>query len=357
MLMAVGDIMAGDHPHFLGVGVGSAIRRGVCVFEHIAETFAKADIVFGNLETPLASAQDSKHCGDLVLKSPSEFIEQLKTANFNVINIANNHILQHGEHVFWNTVALLRESGALVTGMGPGILEVGGRRFGFLGYSLRPEIFSDKVLYDQQSKERIIEECARLSGLVDYLILSLHWGEEFIGVPSREQVDFARALVDNGADVVLGHHPHVLQPIEKYKGGVIAYSLGNFVSDMLHSDKCRKSVILRLLFSNKGSIEVAPVPVKINDCYQPVALLGKEGEAVVREVGRSFDVVGVKDYDGLVKKSIRRDRCDYLIFLLKNLHKFPLKSLVYILKEAVKRRVLRIVSRTYLKIEQMLARV
>jgi len=97
---AVGDIIAGDHPHFLGIGAGSAVKKGLYVFEHVEKVFAKADIVFGNLETILSDYGKTNSYESLIFRGNPNFIAQLKRAHFTVLNVANNHIQQHGKNVF-----------------------------------------------------------------------------------------------------------------------------------------------------------------------------------------------------------------------------------------------------------------
>ena len=156
---AVGDIIAGDHPHFLGIGVGSAVKHGLYVFEHVEKVFTEADIVFGNLETVLSDYGKTNSYESLILRGRLGFIKQLKRAHFSVLNIANNHIQQHGEQCLFDTVSILQQNGIKVIGIDnlqPQIISSKGIKFGFLGYSLRPEQYSDEVIYSQGTKEKIV---------------------------------------------------------------------------------------------------------------------------------------------------------------------------------------------------------
>lgn len=338
IIMAVGDIIAGDHPHFVGVGVGKAVKDGSYMFEHVEKIFANADIVFGNLETPLSNYGETGSYESLVLRGSPDFVKQLKQAHFNVINIANNHIQQHSERAFWDTVHLLEQYGILTVGLKPRIIEVKGKQLAILGYSLRPEEHADEILYAHADKGEIIAECIRLRKEADYMILSLHWGEEYVDIPSAEQVDFAHELIDRGVNVLIGHHPHVVQPVERYKGGIIAYSLGNFVSDMC-SRVCKNSIILKMILCDSGRIETELVPIRIGDHYQPKILYGSEREKIIREVMSPVKIVNSGKYSTLVKRCLRRNRCEYALFLLTHFYKFPLKALLYIVYSAIKRRI------------------
>lgn len=96
----------------------------------------------------------------------------------------------------------------------------------------------------------------------------MHWGDEYINLPSIFQIYFAHDIIDAGADVIIGHYPHVLQPVEKYKGRIISYSLGNFVSDMC-SETTKKSMILKIIFNQNQIKKVELIPIYINKNYQP----------------------------------------------------------------------------------------
>jgi len=115
----------------------------------------------------------------------------------------------------------------------PGIIEKNDVRLGFLGYCKKGEYTatdstSGAALFDE---EIIKEDIRSIKNKVDFVVLSLHWGIELSEYPSPEQVEMAHRLVDAGAEVIIGHHPHVLQGIERYKRGLIFYSLGNFIFD------------------------------------------------------------------------------------------------------------------------------
>lgn len=114
---AVGDIIAGDHPHFLGIGVGSAVKHGLYVFEHVEKVFTEADIVFGNLETVLSDYGKTNSYESLILRGKPDFIAQLKRAHFSVLNVANNHIQQHGKQCLFDTVSVLQQNGIRVVGI------------------------------------------------------------------------------------------------------------------------------------------------------------------------------------------------------------------------------------------------
>ena len=211
------------------------MRKKIFIFKKIVDVLSQGDIVFGNLEVVLSDYKKKNSYESLMLRGSPYFVDQLKNLNFKLLNIANNHIQQHGNSPFYNTIDILKQSKIKIIGVNylqPQIIESKGIKLGFFGYSLRPEENNSKVLYSQGNKKKIISDINKIKKKVDYIIISLHWGDEYINLPSISQINFAHDIIDAGADIILGHHPHVLQPVEKYKSGIIAYSLGNFVSDM-----------------------------------------------------------------------------------------------------------------------------
>lgn len=339
---AVGDIMAGDHPHFLGIGIGSAIKEGLYVFKHVEDIFSKADIVFGNLETVLSDYGKTNSYESLILRGTSNFINQLKKSHFNVLNVANNHIQQHGEKCLFDTVSTLQQSGIKVIGIDslqPQIIFSKDIKLGFLGYSLRPERYNSNIFYSHGNKAKIISDIEEVKRKVDYIIISLHWGDEYIHLPSISQIRFAHDIIDAGADIILSHHPHVLQPVEKYKEGIIAYSLGNFVSDMC-SEVTKKSVILRIILNKYQPTKAELIPIYINENYQPEKLANNEVKRYsydILQTKKLLNLVKSIDYQKTLYDSIRKDRCEYFKFLIVNFYKFSIPVLCKIIYNAIKR--------------------
>ncbi len=219
----------------------------------ITDLLASADLTFANLETPIAprAGQGSR---SFVFNAPPIVVTALRRAGVRVVSVANNHLFDQGRPGFEETLARLDESGMAYVGAGepgreagPRMLEVNGLKLAFLGYSygfnqagntcppssrparpcLRASILDpDRAVAD-------VEAAARAA---DAVIVSIHWGTEYQQQPRAPDVALAHRLADAGALVVLGHHPHVLQPIELYpradgRTALIAYSLGNFVSN------------------------------------------------------------------------------------------------------------------------------
>lgn len=319
-------------------------RKKIFIFEKIVDVLSQGDIVFGNLETVLSDYGKKNSYESLILRGNPYFVDQLKNSNFKVINIANNHIQQHGNPPFYNTINILKQSKFKIIGIDnlqPQIIESRGIKIGFFGYSLRPEENASKVLYSQGNKKKIISDINRIKKKVDYIIISLHWGDEYINIPSISQINFAHDIIDSGADVILGHHPHILQPVEKYRRGIIAYSLGNFVSDMC-SKITKKNMILKIIFDKDQVKKVELIPIYINKNYQPEISTNKEAKKYpyyLLHTEKLLNLAKSINYKETLKSCIRNDRYEYFKFLIRNFYKFSIPVLYKIISSALIRRL------------------
>ena len=212
-------------------------------FQEVRNIFSQSDLVIGNLESPLV--EDSV-LPAFPLKTPLRghpgYAEGLKWAGFDIMNLSNNHILDYGEEGVNSTQRILGKHGIRYFGYGRNIeaarklkIEtVNYVKVGFLGYTdvvIDSPFYADKgnkgiAKFDIKAAETDVIESKKL---VDILIINIHWGIEYFHLPNPQQMTQARRLIDSGADIIIGHHPHLLQGIEIYKNGVIAYSLGNFI--------------------------------------------------------------------------------------------------------------------------------
>ncbi len=343
VITVVGDIIPGDHPLYLGIGVRSVTeKKGIFVFEYVKKSFFGSNIIFGNLESVLSDCFKRKCHDSLILRGSPAFVEQLKNAGFNLLNIANNHIQQHGDEPLLDTIELLNKNGIGVIGcenLQPKIFTFGDIRVAFYGYSLRPEQHADKTIYSRENEGKILSDVVKVKGNVDYLIVSLHWGDEYVSFPPVEQITFAHTLIDNGASVIIGHHPHVLQGIEEYGGGIIAYSLGNFVSAMCQK-RSKVTTILKLILSG-NSVDYELIPCKINRNCQPMPLEGDEKSKTLDGIKKlsNFPHVCQAKYYKRVENSISEFRKEYARFLMKNWWRYPVRNLIMIFREFILRRL------------------
>lgn len=291
-IAAVGDVMLGDPFYQIGNGVRSVIdREGQdFVFNKVGSILSEHDMVIGNLECVLSDV-DLKpfSVSSLQYRGRQSFAASLASAKFTVMSICNNHILQHGPKAYLETLRALQSFGILPVGrehsfqrLNPKrcLLRVNGMQIAFLGYCLYEDRFTTPIVAKVPD---ILNDVQAFADLADRVIVSLHWGIEYMAIPSPTQIDIAHQIIDAGCSAILGHHPHVLQGIEVYKGAVVAYSLGNFVfSNWL--PETRSSMILSISLDREGPVRFDIIPVAINGEWQPVPVLGNEAQEIMGQI-------------------------------------------------------------------------
>lgn len=353
-IAAVGDIMLGDLPACSGFGVGSMIARYGSDFPFLQckGAFDGSDITIGNLEVVLSRFDpETDAFAESHLRAQPEAIEGLVSAGINCVTLANNHIMQHGLAAVLETTDHLSSRGIAFTGIEYSerdirnlrILEKNGIKVGMLGYNFRPEQYAVSPRIDVAgSEERICSDIESIRDKVDLIILSLHWGEEFIRRPSGEQVRLGRKLIDRGAHIILGHHPHILQGVERYRGRVIAYSLGDFVFD-LWDEHLRKTMILRLQVQDVDNVAFDYIPAVINQKWQPVLAEGDEAIRLKEEIEQLATLIDPDldqaEWEREVATELSRFRHGVYGHYLRNLHRFGLRRLWSIAQGIVSNRV------------------
>lgn len=232
MLRIVGDINFTDGFFDTGFGVGSLIERGKKnPFENLIRK--ESDFWIGNFECVCASTSNKEGIYRKQFIISPEALSCVK--HFDLYGVANNHVMQHGPIAYEEMLDYLKRNDSLYVGalkQKSIIIEHQNKKIGIIAFSCRPDNFSDSPLYwSMPEYSEIEEEIAKLQGC-DYRIIYVHWGNEFINYPYVDQQKFAHFLIDKGADLIVGMHPHVLQGFEIYKNKYIFYSLGNFVFNM-----------------------------------------------------------------------------------------------------------------------------
>lgn len=294
-LAAVGDIMLGDHPVCFGHGIRSVLRkRGHRhLVEAVTEKLEGHDIVFGNLECVLSEiGHDEQRLSSSELRADKNAISLLQDCHVNVLSMANNHMLQHGTDAFADTADWLKQHGIAPVGLfseqGSNVVQFtkGEAKVAIIGHSLRPEYFcKNNRYYAHGPNDAIVRQVEAIKQLLpDHsIVVSLHWGEEYLHTPSKEQVELAHRLIDSGATLILGHHPHVLQGIEEYAGGLIAYSLGNFIFDSWQKPT-RESAILHCSFDKNGLCAFDITSAFISSDYSISAKPGKKNSEIRKKI-------------------------------------------------------------------------
>ena len=253
---------------------GRSLNHGgfAALFEGVSAELSAADLAFANLETPVA-AKPPRAAVPFVFNAPAALLPALREAGIDVVSFANNHVYDQLADGFAQTLDALDEGALPYLGAGRSceeakrarIFERNGVKVAFLGatrlYNDRPpRKEGDPCSFAFEEAAALEEVAAARRAGADFVVLSIHWGVEYVTAPRAEEIELAHRLLDGGVDVILGHHPHVLQPVEIYeaKDGrltAVAYSLGNFISNQsrtyafgVHPDKVgnpRDGAILR----------------------------------------------------------------------------------------------------------------
>lgn len=348
-IYAVGDIMLGEQPLCNNFGVASVIKRKGpdYLFDNVRSLLNEGDIVFGNLECSILSEDSVNEKTPNFFCAEPGIIEGLKNANFNVLSVANNHIMEHGDVLFQNTVQLLRDNNICPVGIANEIevISVKGLKIAFLAYSFIEDNVPSSGYNKIHSEEPIIQNIQKIRSEVDLIIISLHWGYEYVPYPSPDQIRIGRKLVDAGADVILGGHPHVAQSYEIYKNRPIFYSLGNFIFDHTYIPTTRESFIAEITIGNLPdaiNVNVIPVIADKSD-YQPQLLDPPKAEASIKHVDTirskfedrplSDYIESIGDYDllyGRYKISAKRRM---KVQFLKNFYRYSPSTTFGMIKE------------------------
>lgn len=234
-------------------------------------------LLVGNLESPLTSRTDTLRPGPYRLPAPPAFAPTLRDAGFDVLSLANNHALDAGAAGLQESISLLQTHNIIPIGAGadsasahaPALISTGALTVGVLAFNDVPD--PDDHPDEAQGWGRAwLDEttCAAVeatSRQADAVMVLVHWGEEYMQQPTSRQREWATRLVDAGADLVIGSHPHVVQPIEMLHtarhSGLVAYSLGNFIFDQPYDPSTSSGMVLRALLDHDGVVEAQVVPV------------------------------------------------------------------------------------------------
>jgi hypothetical protein len=337
-LMAPDGVVASEHLRVVAVGdimMGSSYPEnllpendGAGIFDGVKGAFEAADLVFGNLEGVLLDGGKPVKCENrsslrcFEFRTPTRYGRYLKNAGFNVLSIANNHLFDFGLDGAKSTIEVLDALGIRTAG-GESIarFQVKGKRIVVAGFSFTPSLYAYPLL-DVAEAVRIVGE---LKKTADILIVSFHGGAEgryavhvsdkeevFLGEHRGNVVRFSKSLIDGGADLIIGHGPHVLRALELYRGKLIVYSLGNFLTYGRFNIRGPNglSVILRakMNMENGDFLEGELIPLRLANGGIPEIDAEKEALAFLRKLCKE-DVVGsglMISEDGLLTRATER---------------------------------------------------
>jgi poly-gamma-glutamate synthesis protein (capsule biosynthesis protein) len=309
-MVAVGDIM-------LSRNVAAKMRDAgdpLLPFRNVSTLLDGSDLNFGNLESPLAPTEEGGIAGEaldergtawdgiiggksLVFAAPNKSVQALSRYNFRLVAMANNHALDQEEAGLTHSIGRLSANNIQVAGAGGSleeawqakIVELKGRKIGFLAVSYASWNYGTGERNDYVARiedlDRLRSRVRTLKSQTDYIVVCMHAGEEYTGEPVPAQVEFAHAAIDAGVNLVVGSHPHWLQPFERYKSGLIFYSLGNFIFDLDSSPATREGAAVRLVIGTNDLLDAQVFPIEIENSCCPRLARPDEIPRALRRMG------------------------------------------------------------------------
>ena len=271
-IMFVGDLNLGEYYTGFGHGPQSyAFDSSRSVFDKVEAIFASADLVVGNLEAPITrnnhNPDDPECC---VLKVDPSVAHQLSDAGIGLVQVANNHTVQHGDYGFTDTLSALDALGVSYVGcnnQNAVVIDTNGRRIAFFAASDVPDNTDKQQNHYQRLNEEFITRVENSVASYDDVVVMMHWGLESSTKPLPYQREIAVRLKTAGVRAVIGSHPHLFYEVEVDVGFVCAYSLGNFVFDLCWDARMLKSAILEIDFSQKPLLcKLWPVKIEEDGC-------------------------------------------------------------------------------------------
>ena len=288
-LVAVGDVSLAR-----GVDVDFYSGRSDSPLRYVNPLINRAAVACGNLESPLTNRalpeQDKgPRGGSIPLKGNPKFTFLLTEAGFDVVSLANNHMMDYGPGGLDDTISYLdreeiKHVGAgknLAAAVAPAEVDLDGYKIGFLAFSgVEPRSYNATAAVPGTAPLEegvVINAIKAAKGKANLVVVSLHWGDESAGYPSSEQMRMAHKFVDAGADVIIGHHPHVIQGVESYNHGIIAYSLGDFLFESRFPERHYPVLMTVEISRSLGILGFRLIPIYIEG-PEPVVASGKKAE-------------------------------------------------------------------------------
>lgn len=240
----------------------------------------QADSVFANLESPVSIGGTST--GSLYpFKADPLVVDGLKNSGFTILSVANNHAFDYGREAFLETLKNIKNAGLSYVGGGLDFVEahdgayqeINGVKIIYLAYTdLLPK--TDAATENTSGiayleKEQMVKDIKKAKEKADLVIVSYHWGREYETTHNLRQEEIAKAAIEAGASLIIGHHPHVVQELEVYRNVTVAYSLGNFIFDQNFSPETSKGLALKVIIDNKKISSVNSQIILFNHNFQP----------------------------------------------------------------------------------------
>jgi len=293
-------------------GKYDAVQDPAYFFQNVQPVFAQDDLTIVNMEGTLTE-ETTREPKQFAFKGDAEYAKILTAGAVETANLANNHSFDYGKKSYEDTITALEAEGISSFGYErTAVMDIKGVKVGLAGvYELAEHIDCKQDLLDNIASLK--EQGAQI------IIVSFHWGQEKENVPNDVQVELAHTAIDNGADLVLGHHPHVLQGIEEYKGKNIVYSLGNFCFGGNSAPSDMDTMIFQQTFTVKdGKLQEDNVtnilPCKISSAYeegynnyQPILAEGEQKEKIFERLSE-YSQKAQEAGDRLAQKNVVQDK-------------------------------------------------
>lgn len=293
-------------------GKYDAVQDPAYFFQNVQSVFAQDDLTIVNMEGTLTE-ETTREPKQFAFKGDAEYAKILTAGAVETANLANNHSFDYGKKSYEDTITALEAEGISSFGYErTAVMDIKGVKVGLAGvYELAEHIDCKQDLLDNIASLK--EQGAQI------IIVSFHWGQEKENVPNDVQVELAHTAIDNGADLVLGHHPHVLQGIEEYKGKNIVYSLGNFCFGGNSAPSDMDTMIFQQTFTVKdGKLQEDNVtnilPCKISSAYeegynnyQPILAEGEQKEKIFERLSE-YSQKAQEAGDRLAQKNVVQDK-------------------------------------------------
>ena len=301
--IAVGDIM-------LSRNVARHAEKGGgphWIWQNISDFLQKSDFNFWNLESPTNGTNVYSYQKVMVFNAIPSLINTLGEMKFRVLNLANNHALDQGEIGLTTTQKFLADRKIGFAGTGqtleqawtPEIVEKNGIRIAFIGasyaaYNDNGTRINNRIARMQDQKS-LADALGKARNQADYVVVSMHAGEEYTRKPTPLQEEFAKKAIDLGADIVIGAHPHWTQWIELYKGKYIFYSLGNFVFDQEFSPETKTGLAAQIFLEKSREAtrlnRIELHPILIENYGQPRLMSGEAKKKALADINQSIDIL------------------------------------------------------------------
>ena len=287
------------------------VKGPAWVFDEIRHLFASSDLVVANQEGPITRRESPRTKLDTGRKrywyrAAPESVSALVEAGIRVVSLANNHVLDYGDDGLADTIAALDDAGILHCGAGanrsqarePAIVEVNGLRLGFLSFMQRYDVYVTERLYASRSRpgpmrlraDRAATDLAQLCDRVDLRIALVHWGRNYRRRNPRQQ-RLASELRLAGADLVIGHHPHVAQPVTLAQGVPVCYSLGNGplgTPGRFHSGRPPYGLVVSVDYDEDANLRrFSATLIEVDNAmvdFQPRVAAGPDAQSVLRKL-------------------------------------------------------------------------